>query len=139
MYSEVIMRLYYQLDAEEQDNVIDHCVSIVLDDIIENGLILEPHCEHEEELKVKFDMAKEHIATIQDPSDKIDYLMNDQDIADAVFDIAMDMAKNAFYHEQDEMVFFPDALGHDHTCEHNHDEDEEPFLLPAATRKKDLN
>jgi hypothetical protein len=132
------MRLYYQLEPDEQDNVIDHCVTIVLDDIITNGLSLEPSNEDEIDLKDKFDAAKEHIATMKDPSDKIDYLMSDQDIADAVFDIALDMARNAFYHEQDEMVFFPDALGH--TCEHDHDHDDEQLLLPpATTRKKDLN
>lgn len=126
------MRLFYQLDPEEQDNIIDHCVSIVLEDIIDNGLTLHPSNDEEISLKEKLDDAKEQIATMITNDEKMDHLMSDGDIADAVFEIATEMAKNAFYHEQDEMVFFPDAIAHEH-------EEEEPKLLSSSVNKKDLN
>ena len=131
------MRLFYQLESSEQDDIIDHCVTIVLEDIIDNGLTLEAENEADMDLKDKMDDAKMHIATMVTTNEKMDYLMCDADIADTVFEIATEMAKNAFYHEPGEMVFFPDALSH--KCEHDH-VDDEPLLLPAATvSKKDLN
>jgi len=101
------MKLFFSLPEERQDAAINYCTHMTLHDLIDGALKLEP-IETEEneknEMKHKFDEAMEHIKTLPTVDDKMDFLMSDEDISRAIFEIAVEMAKTALYVEEDEFT-----------------------------------
>jgi hypothetical protein len=124
------MRLFYQLNQEEQHDVLHHCADIVIQDILTDGVHLDPITEEEIKLKEYIDDAVKHTQMLESKDEKAEYLMSDALISKTIYDIALEMAKGAFYHDEEEIVIFPASL-------HNEDEELMPEkLLESQTKKK---
>ena len=113
------MKLFYQLQELEQNEALHHCVHMVLDDLIEDGVDIEPVSDEDFLLKEKLEAAVKHISTLTTREEKEDYLMSDSFLSKAIYDIALEMAKGGFYHESDELIMLIDDL------QHNHKDDED--------------
>lgn len=122
------MKLFYQLSEKTQNEVLHHCANIVMQDMIDDGIKLEPLNDEEASLKEKLEDAIKHIKTISSKEEKTNYLLGDAVVSRAIYDIALEMAKGAFYHDDSELVIYPDSLGCDH--------DDETNLLPETTAPK---
>lgn len=121
------MKLFYQLTEKEQNEVLHHCANIVIQDMIDDGVKLEPLSEDEASLKEKLEAAIQHIKTLSSKEEKATYLLNDPTVSRAIYDIALEMAKSGFYHDEEELVIFPSALKKDFLEEN---------LLPESSLKK---
>lgn len=125
------MRLFFQLSEPEQNEVLHHCADIVIQDMIVEGVHLDPITEEELDLKEKLEDAVKHIQDYPTKEEKINYLLGDSTVSKAIYDIALEMAKSAFYHEEEELVIFPSTLKQPH---------EEPeLLLPEAPKPKKIS
>ena len=121
------MKLFYQLSEKEQNDVLHHCANLVLQDMLEGGLRLDPITEEEQLLKNRIEDAINHIKDLPTKEEKTNYLLGDSTVSKAIYEMALEMAKSAFYHEEDEMVIFPSALKQ---------EEVEDNLLPPVNTKK---
>lgn len=130
------MRLFNQLDEDERADVIDYCVHMVLHDVIDDEVEITADDDEGKALKEKFDAAIKHIETLPEIGDKMDYLMESEDISKAIFEFAIEMAKSAYYHDGDEIVIFPGELGADDEDEHDVDGDEDDLAeIPTDLQK----
>lgn len=129
------MRLFYQLAETEQNDVVHHCCHMVIQDMIDDGIRLEPVSEEEQDLKNKLEDAMVQIKQFATDEEKADYLFSDPVVSKAIYDIALEMAKSAFYHEDEELVIFPATLSNDN-AEDVEDIDGEKLLPPAPNMKK---
>jgi hypothetical protein len=131
------MRLFNQLSEKEQSNVIEYCADIVIDDILENGVVVDVVSDKEIALKEKLDHALQFADTLESKEQKVSYLLEDIDISTAIFDMAIDMAKTAFYHDSEELVIFPDQLNEDeHSDTDNNDKHPDEMLALGIKNKK---
>lgn len=104
------MKLFYQLTEKEQNEVLHHCANMVIQDMIEEGIKLEPITEEEFILKDRLDDAIKYIKNLATKEEKTNYLMEDETISKAIYDIGLEMAKSAFYHDEEELVIYPASL-----------------------------
>jgi hypothetical protein len=104
------MRLFYQLTEQDQNNALHYCADIVVEDLIEDGVKLEPITKEDIDLKEKLDAAVQHIGMLSTREEKAEYLMSDAAVSKAIYEIALEMAKSAFYHDDEELVIYPNAL-----------------------------
>ena len=81
-------------------------------------------------LKIKLENAINHIKQFSTRDEKVNYLLGDHDISKAIYDIALEMAKSGFYHDEEELVIFPAAIKTE-TVEEN--------LLPEAPKPKKVS
>lgn len=121
------MKLFYQLSEKVQNEVLHHCANIVMQDMIEDGVKLDPISEEEITLKEKLEDAIDHIKQFNTKEEKTNYLLGDATVSRAIYDIALEMAKSGFYHDEEELVIFPSSLK---------SEEMEENLLPETTTKK---
>jgi len=121
------MKLFYQLDEKTQNEVLHHCANIVMQDMIDDGVKLEPLSDEEASLKEKLEAAIRHIKTLSTKEDKTNYLLGDAVVSRAIYDIALEMAKSGFFHDEEELVIYPSTLKQ---------EDFEENLLPESSLKK---
>jgi hypothetical protein len=122
------MKLFYQLSESEQNNALQHCADIVIQDMIEEGIKLDPITEEEERLKEKLEEAVKYIESIPAKEDKISHLLGDPVVSKAIYEIALEMAKSTFYMEPEELIIFTSELSADKVKEEN--------LLPEVNTKK---
>lgn len=104
------MKLFFQLDEKTQNEVLHHCANIVMQDMIEDGVKIDPITDEEIALKDKLEEAVLFIKTLPTREEKMNYLLGDDEISRAVYDIGLEMAKSAFYHDTSELVIYPDSL-----------------------------
>jgi len=104
------MRLFYQLSESDKNNALHYCADIVVEDLISDGVKLEPVTNEDIALKEKLDNAIEHIKLLSTNDEKISYLMSDIEVSKTIYEIALEMAKSAFYHDDEEMIIYPNSL-----------------------------
>jgi len=104
------MKLFYQLNEEQQEKVVKYCMNHVMDDMFDDGLDFDPQSEEDEKIKNKIEDALSKAITQKTKSEKVKILLEDQLVYQAIYSIALEMAKNAFYHEDDELAIFPNSL-----------------------------
>jgi len=121
------MKLFYQLSEKVQNEVLHHCANIVMQDMMDDGIKLDPISEDEITLKEKLEDAIDHIKQFDTKEEKTNYLLGDATVSRAIYDIALEMAKSGFYHDEEELVIFPSSLK---------SEEMEENLLPETTTKK---
>ena len=121
------MKLFYQLGEEMQNNALHHCVDIVIDDMIEEGVKLDPITDEEVALKEKLENAVDHIQQFQTKEEKTNYLLGDAIVSKAIYEIALEMAKSTFFHEPEELIIFTSELS---------DKVKEENLLPEVNTRK---
>ncbi len=132
------MRLFGQLSSDEQNNAIHYCVHLIVEDMLESDefeLDTEGKCDEHKEEDEKI---QEHLNAVLTKAkelpeeEQFDYILSDEESGQVIFDIAMGMSRNAYYHEQEELVIFPGSLA-DEEDEEELDEDE------IKEEKKNLN
>lgn len=137
------MKLFFQLTEDQQNDMIHRCVHLVIDDMMEDNIQLEPITTDDLELKTKMESAVAHVKTLATEDEKMEYLLHDnEDVAKAIYDIAIEMAKGSFYHEENETVFYID----EHDEDFIDDEDvimdgevSEDNLLPESSKTKKIS
>jgi len=102
------MRLFIQLSDEEKTGAIEHCINSVIEDLFEDSEFIFDMIEDEEVLKLN--EVLENAKNLDDPQQRVECLMNDQDTAKIIFKIAEEMAKATYYHEPDELILYTDTL-----------------------------
>jgi hypothetical protein len=140
------MRLFNSLSDSEQHSVLHYCVDTVLTDIVSDGENLNLIADEEIELKADFDEMLVHIKTLTTFEEKAEYIMNNDDFAAMVFDIAADMAHGSFYPNWSENCIFPDAYEEEDDLDEDDLEegetinlDEEGNVLPQKKKVSQLN
>ncbi len=104
------MRLFHQLDDTDQHNAIHYCIHLVLDDMLADGVELEPHSEEDKKAKELLEKVIAQ-AKILPEEEQFNFVMNDnKEASTIVMDIAIDFARGAYYHDPGEMVIFPADL-----------------------------
>ena len=138
------MKLFYQLTADEKRSAIEICADLVATDAVEQGLQIEvTDDEAGEALKRQLQDMLDSVEKQTDlvtKEQKIEFLMQDEIFADTIFELAEDMAKNGFYHDDRELVIRKGDLdlhteasqGMDCDCEDPH---EEPDPQPVQAKK----
>lgn len=107
------MKLFYQLSKSEQDGALSYCVSIVLNDLLTEGVKLDPTNDDEKILKAKLEMAIDKVKDFPSKEAKIEYIMADEDLAGVIMQIAEEISRTGWYAGNDEMVIFTNELGGD--------------------------
>lgn len=115
------MRLFHQLSEQEQEASIHHCLHMVLDDVITEGLQIDPETEGNEALVKALADAMEKVKATEDEAEKVRILMDDDTIGQEIYDMAVSMAHGAYYHDPDELVIFPEELLEDENDINNDD------------------
>ena len=123
------MKLFAQLTETDQNNVIHHCADIVIQDMLTDGIKLEPISEEDLDLQAKLEAAIQHVKQFATDDEKAEYLLADPFVSKAVYDIATSMAHGAFYHDLSELVIYPEALKDDQ-------ENDIGLLLPEVNTVK---
>jgi hypothetical protein len=104
------MRLFYQLTEQDQNSALHYCADIVVEDLIEDGVKLEPITKEDVTLKEKLDIAVAHMKMLSTYEEKASYLMSDTELSKAIYEIALEMAKSTFYHDDEELVIYLNTL-----------------------------
>lgn len=133
------MKLFWQLTEVDQNNALHHCADIVVGDLIEEGVKIDPITDDDKLLKQKLEAAVAHIKTLATREEKEMFLMEDQDIVKAVYEIALEMCKSAFYMDSVELVIYPDALTSGEEELNDDDIIEEIVAGPKKDNKHTLN
>jgi len=121
------MKLFFQLNSKEQDIAVEYCADFVLKNTIENGLNIEINEDPENfELKNKIDDLLARLKkdkTLTTFQEKIDFLMAEEFFVETIYDLSTELANNAYYHENDELVIYTDSLeSSDQSPESNEDD-----------------
>ena len=103
------MKLFAQLDNQTQILVLQYCASIVLQDMIDGTLEIEPLDDEEQLLKQKLADAYKHIEKMNE-EEKAQYMVSVPEIATAVQEFALEYAKSSWYHDSSESVICTDLL-----------------------------
>lgn len=107
------MKLFYQLTQEEQDNSINHCADLIVDNSVDKGLQIEPTDDEDgRALKRELDSAFSQLQEqdFKTKEEKASFLMGNQSFSNTVFDLAAEMAQNAYYHEENELVIYLEQI-----------------------------
>jgi len=101
------MRLFFQLNEEEQVNAINYCVNIVIGDLIEKNVNIP---DEEKELQAHINAVMLKIKDMETVEEKTNFIMQDEIAYNFVFEVAMEMSKSAFYHDDEEFILFVSDL-----------------------------
>lgn len=103
------MFLFHKLSEEDQHNAIHYCMHLVVEDMLEEGVQLEPFSDEDKRLR---EVLEKVIGEAQGlPEDQqFEYVIHHADGGQIVFDIALDMARSAYYPSDDELVINYESL-----------------------------
>jgi hypothetical protein len=131
------MKLFYQLDHEQKHSAIHYNIDFVLQNMLEEGINIDPEVDDEEEIEMKEKLISllEQSKQFPEYSDKYDFIMEDEDANAIIHNIAEDMSKTCFYHSDDEIVIFESEISPDDDGEIKEDD----MLAVVKDDKKMLN
>jgi hypothetical protein len=116
------MLLFNKLMEEDQHNAIHYCMHLVVEDMLEDGVQLEPFSDEDKKMRSILEKAIDEAKKL--PEDQqFEFVVTHQEAGQLVFDIALDMARSAYYPEDDELVINFESLRHDHVTEEEHPSD----------------
>lgn len=124
------MLLFNKLNESDQENVIHYCLHLVIEDMLEDGVQLEPYSEEDRRIKEVLERVIAEAEAL--PEDQqFEFVAHHEEAGQLVFDIALDMARSAFYPTSDELVINFEQLrdmmeGDDHDGEEVLFEDDKP-------------
>lgn len=130
------MLLFHQLDQSDQHNAIHYCMHVVIEDLLEDGVQLEPFSEEDKKAKVALEQAVKDAKNLPD-EEQFDFLASHNEVGDIIFDIALDMARSAFYHTDDELSIHFESLraSKEETLESSEKSKEELLSSPKKEKK----
>lgn len=104
------MKLFHQLTPEQKDAAVHHCLEIVLRDMIENGIKLDPQNDDEKDIKEALSSALDAVSHLPTTEEKMDALMENEDANHLMHEAAEEMARACYYPDREDMVVFQDEL-----------------------------
>jgi hypothetical protein len=131
------LKLFHELSPAQQSSAIHHCASLLIEDIIRDGIEIEALDEDNKELFDKIKDAIEYIKKFDDDEAKTEYLMQDEDIRQAILDISLEMSRCGFYHSENDIVIFTEVL--DEAIEEEEVAQEIEVIHTKKNKKKSLN
>jgi hypothetical protein len=103
------MFLFHKLSEEDQHNSIHYCMHLVVEDMLEDGVQLEPFSEEDKKMRATLEkVIAEALEVVEDK--QFEYVVHHPDAGQIVFDIALDMARSAYYPSDDELVINYESL-----------------------------
>lgn len=103
------MRLFHQLLEEDQHNAIHYCMHLVIDDMIGDGVQLEPFSEEDGRIKLVLEKVINEARGLP-KEEQFDFIAHHKEAGAHVFDIALDMARSSYYHPDEDMVIYYESL-----------------------------
>ena len=103
------MFLFHKLSEEDQHNAIHYCMHLVVEDMLEDGVQLEPFSEEDKKMRAVLEQVIGEAQKL--PEDQqFEYVVHHAEGGQIVFDIALDMARSAYYPSDDELVINYESL-----------------------------
>lgn len=136
------MRLFHQLAQEDQHNAIHYCMHLVVEDMLEDGVQLEPFSEEDKRAK---GILERVITEAQElpKEEQFEFVVHHEEGGQIIFDIALDMARSAYYHPDDDLVIHYESLRKPEEQTANNAEDAietvEDLVNPSKKNKHELN
>ena len=136
------MKLFHQLTEEDQYNAVHYCMHNVVDDMLSDGVEMEAFSDED---KRRREILTKVVAEAQElpEEQQLDHIAHHSEAWQICFDIALDMARGAYYHPSEDMVIYYEEL-RDNEHENNEDETVQQieampeFNIPV-NKKKVLN
>jgi hypothetical protein len=136
------MRLFHQLEQDDQNNSAHYCMHIVIEDLLEDGVQLEPFSEEDTRMHDVLVKAVEEAHELAEDQ-QFHFLVSHKEAGPIIFDIAIDMARSAYYHPDEDLVIHYESLRTGHGHEHDDGEDDDSIEtvedLVGAPKKGDHN
>ncbi len=126
------MFLFHKLDEADQHNSIHYCMHLVVEDMLEDGVQFESLSDEEKKMRALLDTVVEEAQSLPE-EEQFEHIAHHPEVGQIVFDIALDMARSAYYPSDDELVINYESLRFE---EPQSDEQslletlEEPNMLP---------
>jgi hypothetical protein len=136
------MRFFHQLTDEEREKAVEYCTGMVLEDIADGSLELEPFTGEDLEAKKVIDHAVKQINGLETHGEKIDALIANPKVMDIAFNIATEMYKSFVYLEPMDNVMFAEDYMPDYECPHckaekeTQEQDVDPIIDHKTKHKK---
>lgn len=103
------MRLFHQLNETDQHNTIHYCMHLVIEDMLEDGVQLEPFSEEDKKIRSILEKTIEE-ALLLPKEEQFEFLINHKEAGSIIFDLSLDMARSAYYHSDDDLVIHYESL-----------------------------
>jgi hypothetical protein len=104
------MKLFHQLTDEQKDAAIHYCLYIILHDVLEHGMHLDPPDDEEREVVETVMAAVEEAKQFTEFEDKVDHLMADDEVNSILHSAAHEMSLNCYYPGGDDMCIFEEEI-----------------------------
>jgi predicted RNA-binding protein YlxR (DUF448 family) len=122
------MRLFHQLAQEDQHNAIHYCMHLVVEDMLEDGVQLEPFSEEDKKAKAILERVIAEAKELPNEQ-QFEFVVHHPEGGQIIFDIALDMARGAYYHPDDDLVIHYESL---RKAEHNQEQEAVEEILETA-------
>lgn len=130
------MQLFHQLDHEDQQNAIHYCMHIIVEDMLEDGVEIEPFSEEDRKMKTILEQVVAEAKQLPQ-EEQFAFIVHHEEAGPYIFDISLDMARGTYYHPDDDMVIFHESLRNEVEADgENIDNVEE---LTQSSKKNDHN
>lgn len=111
------MKLFHQLIESDQHNAIHYCMHIAVEDMLEDGVEMEPFSEEDKKAKDILVKAVAEALKLEKEDDAFSFMIDHAEAGPLIFDIALDMARGSYYHSDDELVIHYESLRPDENDE----------------------
>lgn len=120
------MKLFSSLSPLDQEKAVEFCLKIMIEDILTNGFSIKSQDENDLAVEEHLNYLLEECAEMASVDEKVKFLMEDEIAKKTILDSAVELAKSAYFHNDDELVVFKSDLydSDDLDCAHL-DEDHE--------------
>lgn len=140
------MRLFHQLSEDDQHYCIHYCMHIVIEDMLEDGVEIEPFSTEDEKARNILDKVIKEAEALPE-EERFEFIAYHKEAGQLVFDIALDLARSAYYHPDEDLVIHYESLRPDEQNENMEDEDMEEIVStveeltgePAPIKKNNHN
>ena len=102
------MKLFHQLEEKDQHNSIHYCLHVIVDDFLTGDINLEASSEEESKIHEKLLKTVEEAKSLPE-EDRFSYIL-DSEQSPLIFEMALDMARSAYYHPDEDMVIHYETL-----------------------------
>jgi hypothetical protein len=103
------MFLFHKLSEEDQHNAIHYCMHLVVEDMLEEGVQLEPFSEEDKKMRAVLEQVIGEAQNLPEEQ-QFEYVVHHAEGGQIIFDIALDMARSAYYPSDDELVINYESL-----------------------------
>lgn len=104
------MLLFHKLDESDQHNSIHYCLHLVIEDMLDDEIDFENFADDDD--KDMQALLEKVVAEAKELPDEqqFEFIAHHPEVGQIVFDIALDMARSAYYPSDDELVINFESL-----------------------------